>query len=260
MSNLAPAVGHAVKLIELLAGEREPMGVSEISRRLDLNKNMVFRILATLEQEGWIYCPQGSDSQYRLSLVPFQITSRVLNHMTLNTIALPYVHKLWQETGESTYLGILKEKEVLYIQHLDSIKSVKVAGIIGGSYPLHCTGPGKALLAFCESEFIEAYVAGKLKKYTTHTITDGEALKEHLGQVRHQGYAVDAEEYGNGIICLAAPVFDYTEKVIGTIGSSFSTINCSVEKMKAQYGKAIVDTAAEVSECLGYRRYKSSGS
>ena len=71
MSDLAPAVGHAIKLIELLSDEREPVGVSEISRRLNLSKNMVFRILRTLEQDGWVYCDKSSDGKYRLSLVPF---------------------------------------------------------------------------------------------------------------------------------------------------------------------------------------------
>lgn len=250
MSNLAPAAGHAVRLIGLLAGEREAVGVSEIARKLSLNKNMVFRLLGTLEEEKWVY--QEPEGGYRLTLVPFQITSRVLRRLSLPTVAEPFVHALWERTGESTYLGVIKGSEVLYLQHLDSVKNVRVAGAVGGSYPLHCTAPGKALLANAGEDFVDRYVAGGLARYTANTVTDHETLKARLAQIRKTGYATDDEEYGAGILCLAAPVFDYSGKAVGAVGSSFSTVGNTLTGIVDAFRGAVVGTASEISSCLGF--------
>ena len=73
--------------------------------------------------------------------------------------------------GESTYLGILYHDEVLYLSHFDSIQMVRVAGAVGGSYPLYCTAPGKALLAFSGEDYIRQYLQmRKFKAYTEHIL------------------------------------------------------------------------------------------
>ena len=116
MSNFAPAVEAATKVMEFIANENTEVGISEICKGTDINKNMVFRILNTLEEQGWVYC---NEQKYGLTLVPFQIASKALSKMTLNNAAYPSLYKLWQKTGESTYLGVLKGRKVSYLQHFD---------------------------------------------------------------------------------------------------------------------------------------------
>lgn len=249
MSNLAPAVGLSIKLITLLSEQTEAIGISEISRKLDINKNMVSRILNSLEEEGWVY--SNKEAKYRLSLLPFQITSKAVTQLSLTNVATPYVYDLWKRFGESTYLGILKDQHVLYIEHFDSIQDVRVAGVIGGTYPLYCTAPGKVLLAFCENAYIEKYLLGSFKKHTERTLTSCDDIKNELNKIRNNGYAIDNEEFGRGIVCLAAPIFDYRGAVAGTVGCSFSTINCSAETIFDQCGSAVIQTAEQISRCLG---------
>ena len=135
MSNSAPAVGFCVKVIEALAESTTPIGISEISRRTEINKNMVSRILHTLEEQNWV---QSDDkSCYALTLLPFCLSAKVVSRTTLANIGVPILQKLWKEYGESTYLGILHNDEVLYLSHFDSIQNVRVAGVVGGSYPLY---------------------------------------------------------------------------------------------------------------------------
>jgi len=252
MLPLAPAVAHAIKLIELLSIEPEALGISEISRRLGLNKNMVYRILNTLEEEKWVYSDEEFGGKYRLTLRPFQITSMLVTRLSLNTVAVPYLYNLWKKNGDSIYLGILKDNKVVYIQHFDSIHNVRVAGVIGGSYPLHCSAPGKVLLAYSDDNIIEQYCAKGLEKFTENTIIDKFSFTEHLTKIRTDGYAVDLEEYGYGIICFAAPVFDYTGKVIGSVGTSLSLIDENAESMMNIKGPNIQQVAKEISIQLGY--------
>ncbi len=248
MSNFAPAAEAATKVITFLAEQPTEVGISEISRRINLNKNMVFRILNSLEKEGWVY---HSDQKYGLTLVPFQITSKSLSRMSLSTAAAPAVLALWHATGESTYLGILNEDKVTYIQHFDSTKDVRVAGRIGGEYDLYCSAPGKVLLAYADESFIDSYTSRSFEKRTPHSVTDKKALLTILKEVRKNGYATDQEEFGGGIACVAAPVFDYTGKAIGTVGCSGFTVSEQSDILIRRLLPHVQKAATEISVCLG---------
>ncbi len=251
MSNSAPAVGFCVKVIEVLAESKTPIGISEISRRTEINKNMVSRILHTLEEENWVQCDEKSC--YTLTLLPFCLSAKVVSRTNLANTCVPVLQKFWKEYGESTYLGILHKDEVLYLSHFDSVQNVKVAGVVGGSYPLYCTGPGKALLAFSGEEYIDEYISKtELKKRTPQTITDPEKLKEELAAIRERGYSLDDEEFGYGIVCMSAPVYDYTGEAIGVIGCSVSTIYCDAKGIYDYCGEKLMETARQISKCMGY--------
>lgn len=250
MSNLAPAVGIAIKLITFLSDQHEPIGVSEISRQLDINKNMIFRILNSLEEEGWVYA--NDEAKYRLTLLPFHTASKVITQLSVENVSAPYIFNLWKKHGESTYLGILNNDQVLYISHLDSTQSLRVAGILGGYYPLYCSAPGKTLLAYQNESYINKYLEGSFEKRTDNTITDKEDLKKELDIIRQQGYATDNEEYSSGIVCLCAPIFDYTGKAVAALGCSSPTVYTNINNIYEKIGKDIVEAAKSISIALGY--------
>jgi len=252
MSNFAPAVDWAVKIVEIIAGSDDPLGITDISRLVGINKNMVFRVLNSLEAAGWVYCDNPSEKKYTLTMRPFQMTQKAAARLSINTTATPFVHALWKRLGESTYLGILRDDKVLYIQHFDSTRDVKVAGTLGGMYDLYCSAPGKVLLAFADDEYIDAYLQKPLVRRTAHTITEPEALRRELASVRQNGYAMDREEFGNGILCVAAPVYGSDGKVLGTVGCSVSTITATVDRLMEICGGDVIRTAAEISRCCGY--------
>lgn len=248
MSNFAPAAEAATKIITCLAQSEMELGISEIGRCVELNKNMVFRILNSLEEAGWVYCNQ---QKYGLTLLPFRLTSAALSRMNLNTASLPVLYDLLNETGECTYLGVLHEGQVLYLQHLDGLKSVRVAGRVGGTYELYCSAPGKVLLAHADPEFIEEYASRDREKRTANTITEKQTLLAHLETVRAQGYAVDCEEFGNGITCVAAPIMDYTGKVVAAIGCSAFTLDGRHGRLVEQMLPKVLAAAEAISVRLG---------
>ena len=251
MSNLAPAVGFFVKVFEVLATSPTPIGISEISRRTEINKTMVSRILNTLEEEKWIQCDEKLC--YSLTLLPFRLSSMALTRITLVNSGNTFLQKFWKEYGECTYLGILYHDEVLYLLHYDSLQRVRVAGRVGESYPLYCTAPGKVLLAFSDEDYIEEYLSDRvLKRYTDTTLTKPDEIKKELRTIRERGYALDNEELGKGTVCIAAPIYDYTQSVIGVVGCSLSTVYCSVDEVYDRCGAKLVQTADQISRSLGY--------
>ena len=248
MSNFAPAAEAATKVITFLANAEQETGVSEISRGTEINKNMVFRILNSLEKEGWVYC---NEQKYGLTLLPFKLASKSISRLTLNTAATPIMYDLLGKTGESTYLGILQGDKVLYIQHLDGVKDVRVAGRVGGEYDLYCSAPGKVLLAHASEEFIEEYTSRDLQKRTENSITEKAALLRELKSIREKGYAADREEFGNGISCVAAPIFDHSGKVVGAIGCSAFTLNKKSDEVIATLLSNVLSAAKGISIRLG---------
>lgn len=248
MASLAPAVEGATKIIAFLAEAEREVGISEISRGTDINKNMVFRILNTLEQVGWVYC---SDQKYSLTLALFGMSSRPISRLSLNTVATPILYDLLNKTGESTYLGILNNDKVLYTQHLDGVKNVRVAGRVGGEYDLYCSAPGKVLLAFSDKAFIEEYTSRSLVKRTKNTITEKAEIIKELENIRSNGYATDREEFGNGVVCAAAPIFDYSGKVIAVIGCSAFTLDGKSAEIIEKLLPSVRDAAKEISTRLG---------
>lgn len=246
-----PAVRHAIGLLKLLSESNEPLGVSEISKKLSLNKNMVFRLLNTLTAEGWL-CQEDSGPKYTLSLTPFQVAAKPVHRLSVNEAAYEPLKGLWQQTGESIWHAVLYQASALYIQHFDSIQNVRVAGMIGGRYPLHCTAPGKMLLAYADEAVCDQICEQGLKRFTANTVTERRPLLKHLKTIKSQGYAVDNEEYGKGILCVGFPIFNLNNQVISAIGVSVSTLFFTTDQMLKKFGPLLKSISADVSRQMGY--------
>ncbi|MDC7242240.1 MAG: IclR family transcriptional regulator [Spirochaetales bacterium] len=248
----APAVTGAVRIIEYLCKSLDPKGVSEISQELGLNKNMTFRLLHTLQKEGWIV--QEENCKYTMSLVPYHHLAKTVERMDLVRASRKPLQTLWKKTGESCYLGRVDDTKTIFLEHLDSVRTVRITASAGGRFFMHCAAPGKVLLAFNGEEFVDRVITENgLPAQTSHTHRDPESLKADLIEIRKRGYAMDLEEYNDGLICLAAPVFDYKGELAGTIGLSVLTLHYSQKELEEDLGPLVLDAAQESSAALGYQ-------
>ena len=84
-----------------------------------------------------------------------------------------------------------------------------------------------------------------------NSITEKNLLLKELENVRKNGYAIDCEEFGNGITCVAAPVFDYTGRVVGCVGNSAFTLNHNSQSVIEQLLSPVSKAAKKISVCLG---------
>src|SRR5207253_9547493 len=141
------SVAHALDVLEQFFGEVDELGVTELSKRLKLHKNNVFRLLATLEARGYIEQNRATEN-YRLGNKCLQLGQSYVQHMGLLHQARPIIADLVRQVRETTYIAVLRRESVVPIEVVEADRPVRIVSPLGEALPLHCTAAGKALLAF----------------------------------------------------------------------------------------------------------------
>jgi len=251
------SVDHALNVLEAFHGDEDELGITELSRRLKLHKNNIFRILATLENRGYIE-QNRTTNNYRLGLGTLEMGQTYLRHTGLLSIARPVMEELNRKVNENVYIGILKDRYCFYLDVVESTHTVRVLSRLGCRVPSHCSAIGKAQLAYETPEKIAEIIGRKeLRKFTAKTISDKDQLIEHLALVKELGYAIDDEEWDDGVRCVGAPIFDYTRKVVGAISISAPAVRMTMDRIQKEFLPLIRTAVEEISSRLGY---KSPGS
>lgn len=245
------SVSHALDVLEEFHGDVDELGVTDLSKLLKLHKNNVFRILATLEARGYIEQNKASEN-YRLGLKALELGQSFINQMGLLKQARQILEQLVIDTGETGYISILRDKEVVYLDVCETKKTVRIVPRVGYRLPPYCTASGKCLIAFESSDELEKSLPRELKKYTKNTLTDKKKLVEHLKQVQTSGYGLDNEEFENEVKCAAAPIRDYTRRVVGAISISGPASRLSDKMLKDEIVPKVVKAANDISNRLGF--------
>jgi len=248
-------VNNALRLLEMFEGE-ERLGVTELSRRLELHKNNVFRLLATLEQAGYIeQC--SKDDQYCLGVRCLELGQTYVRSRSLMCRARPILEQLATELGETVHLGIEQDDQVAHVDGEAPSHAMLTPAIrVGMRRPLHCTALGKALLAFASEARREAFdrdhASVALEGRTPATLVDRDKLVEELRTVAAQGFALDLEECERGLVCAAAPVFDASGAVVAALSVSAPTSRVDADGLHRRLIPEIRTAAAELSRQLGF--------
>lgn len=248
------AVDHALDLLEQFQGDVDELGVTELSKRLKLHKNNVFRLLATLESRSYIEQNRVTEN-YRLGLKTLELGQTFIKQMGLLRQSRPVLEALVKECNETTYVAILKESHIVYLDVVETDLTVRVVPRVGSRLPAYCTAAGKIQLAFMTDEELDHYLPAKeLKGYTPNTITDRDTFKAHLTKIAEQGYAVDNEEMDIGVCCVAAPIRDYTRRIIGAVSISGPSMRFSSERMEKELIPLVKRAGEDISTKLGYHK------
>jgi len=247
-------VTNALLLLEAFR-EDEELGVTELARRLDLHKNNVFRLLATLQQKG--YVEQGTNDRYRLGLRCLELGQAFARTRSLVRLARPRLESLVRSLGESAHLGALNDFEVVHLDGEQPDQLVLTGLRLGLRLPAHCTALGKILLGCAGPEVHELFDRevisnGGLVLRTPATITDREKFIEHLRSVAAEGFATDFEECVAGMCCAAAPVYDASSRVIAAISVSAPSCRIDREALLRDVVPAVCTTADDLSRQLGH--------
>ena len=245
------SVSHALDVIEQFYGEADELGVTELSKRLKLHKNNIFRLLATLESRGYIEQNKATEN-YRLGVRSLQLGQAYVSRMGLLRQARPVMDGLVKQCRESAYVAVLRREGMVPLDTVDADQPVRLVSIIGDALPLHATAVGKAQLAFESEDELKARLADGLKKYTGKTITERAALTQQLRNVQESGYAVDTGEYVEDVRSIASPIRDYTRRVVGTLAISGPAYRLSSERMQKEVAPLVVKAGRELSSRLGF--------
>jgi IclR family KDG regulon transcriptional repressor len=244
-------IDRTLDLLEQLATVKEGLGVTEIGTRIGLHKSTVHRLLSALASRGYVE-KDPKTGTYKLGLKFIEISGLFLKQLELKTEALPYMRRLAEREGQPVHLAILDGPEVIYIEKVESVNSIRMYSQIGKRVPVFCSAIGKVLLSGLTPEHRAEILAElRFEQFTAQTLPDRSALSAAVDVVTRQGWALDNEEHEVGIRCIAAPLYDYTGKMIAAVSVSGSKQVISPER-DSEIAVAVLETAGAISRRLGY--------
>jgi len=251
-SYVIKSVAHALSVLEELGKEGDELGVSELSRRLNLHKNNIFRLLATLETRG--YVEQNKETEnYRLGLKILELAQNYLRQMNLVKQIRPILEELVEKINENAGLAVLRDQWIVYLDVVEAPQMVRVACRAGWRIPVYASASGKVQLAYKSLSEVEKLLDWRnIKAYTPNTITDKDTFLKHLEEVREKGYAIDNEEYEEGVRCVAVPVRDYTKRVVAAISVQAPAFRLDDERLEKEVLPLLKEAGVKASQKLGY--------
>jgi IclR family KDG regulon transcriptional repressor len=244
------AIERAVSILNAFSMDDPELGVTELADRLGLHKSTVHRFMVNLDAAGLVE-RNARTGRYRLGLHVFELGALVMQQMNLWDEALPFLEGLVHDTGETGHLAVLDGGEAIYIERVEARRALRVPSAIGRGYPAHATNLGKVLLADQPRERVEAIIAERgLAAYTPQTITDPVELDAELELIRRRGYAVDNEEYDEGLRCIGAAVRDHSGHVVAALGIGGPVTRITPERIE-EMGDLVMTAARGLSRRLG---------
>ncbi len=245
------SVSHALDVLEEFAGDQEELGVTELSKRLKLHKNNVFRLLATLESRGYIEQNKTSES-YHLGIRCLQLGRNFLNQMGLLKQAEPIIQGLADTTGETAFVAVLRRSHVIQVATVEADQPVRLTASVGDTLPLHCTAAGKVHLAHIPpAELLENYL-GTLHRHTDNTLTDTASLQEHLRKVAEAGFAIEEGEHVRDVNAVAVPVRDYTRNVVSSLSIAGPAHRVGSSRMEEEIIPLVRQAGRDLSNRIGF--------
>jgi IclR family acetate operon transcriptional repressor len=241
-----------LSVLEAVARADAPHGLTltELGLRLGMHRTTLFRFLATLQHRGYLERDPMTD-RYRLGVQALTLAAGWLNHQDIRQTARPHLEALCRQVQELVHLTILDHSEVVTIDRIEGTHPISLQTEIGNRRSAHCTASGKAILAFMNTDEVERILPLAITPVTSKTVTSPGELVAELAEIRSRGFATDDEGHFDGVRCVAAPVFNYDQRVVASISIAGPVQRITRERMVA-LGEEVRAVADMVSQHLGY--------
>ena len=236
-----PKVNSVVKCLNILESfstTKTELSLAQLSRLLNIPKSTLFGTIRTLESGGYLY--KVNDTQnYRLGFKLMELSYHARASLSVVQYAIPFMEELHARTGEIIYLTTHINGRVFYLECIYPVKKAVTYSTNGKTLPMHCTGCGKAMLAYMSEDEVDAIIAKwGLPRITENTITNKTDLKKALAAYRELGYAIDNSEEGHNVRCIAMPIRCADGTVAGAISISGPPITMTDDKFH-EYAKLL---------------------
>jgi IclR family acetate operon transcriptional repressor len=241
---------NTLRVLEEVAS-RQPIGVGELARVLDMPKSSVQRALVTLHTAGWIRPAAGEVTRWVITTRALAVGGRASGDLDLRGAALPIMEDLRRHTEETIHLTVPEDGKMVLIERLETDKPVRTSMALGHALPMHASANGKAVLANSSPEVIRPLLlADELPRYTDTTITDPDELRAELAAIRERGFAVNHGEWRSDVGSVAAAVMGGHEKPIASLSVNIP-ISRLTQESEADFGAAVSEAASSLSARLG---------
>lgn len=248
-----PNLEKGLSVIEYLSLHSKGKTLQEIKTDLDISQTTAYRMLNTLVRLD--YLSYNDDSKrYRLSMKILNLGFRSLNEHNLLETVLPHLRDLRDQVKETACFGVLGEEKGIFIEQAQGVHAFHFVLSPGKPFDLHCSAPGKAIMAYLPNTVRNRYLSlMQFKKHNERTITTREAYLKELDHVLINGYALDNEEELSGVICIGAPVLNFTGYPSGAIWISGPKDRLTESIFKHSIA-CVKEVAARISHDLGYMK------
>lgn len=237
-------------ILKHIAASQEGFGIREIAKKFGYSPSVVQKILQALIAHDFVL-QDSSSHAYQLGPAALQVGLCGLSRMEIRKVAKPYLQDLAEKSGETALLGVNANNGVIYIEKSLSLNPIRMDPPIGAFRPFNCTAVGKCMLACKSDEEIEnLFSENFFAKTTPNSMIDLAEVKKEIGKVREKGFALDREEYGEGAMCVGAPVRNFENHVIAAIAVAGPAIRMVYNEDKLI--EHVLNCAKKISMAFGH--------
>jgi DNA-binding IclR family transcriptional regulator len=237
-------------LSEICDTQSEGASVTEISRLSKENPSSVCKHLAAFQQVGLVE-QESLTKRYRIGVYSLRLAAIALKTINIRDITAPFLRKIADQFGETVHLVVRDGLRVVYIDKVESSKTIRMHSQVGFRNPMYCTGVGKAILAYSPVSLVDDVIAEGLVPFTSNTLITSGALLKDLEKIRQRGYSIDDGEHEPDVRCAAAPILNHLKEPIASFSVSGPKWRLADIELN-EIGLTVRDYALEISKKLGY--------
>lgn len=247
------SIDSTLDVLEVFLQDQGEPTVATLAEATSLSRRSVQRIVAVLEQRG--YLDRDPDSRrYRIGVRLFELGARFHNQLDIRRAALPELTSLVEQTQQAAFLCIRDGDDALCLERVGTRHRVRLFTLhVGERQPLHCGAAPRALLAGLTEPELLAYASRTaLPGFTPHTMTTAEALLADAAATRERGFVVSDQDVTIGIAAVGAPVCDHTGDVVAAISVSGLAASYTPDRV-GELAETVRAAARVLSGRLGFR-------
>lgn len=241
---------RAAALLGAFDATHRELTLAQLVARSGLPRSTTHRTADRMISLGWLDKPQ---ERYRIGNRLFELSGLAPVRHELREAVLPFLQDLFAAARTTVQLGVLEGAEVLVVEKITGHQPMPMLSQVGGTIPAHCSGLGRAILAWSDAKTLQTVIDGGLVRRTPRTITSPIALQRELAAIPDRGWAYDREEGNVGVSCVAAPIFGPGGEVVAAL----SVTGPSAQVRADRIGPAVRMAAAAASRAYSSRRWVS---
>jgi DNA-binding IclR family transcriptional regulator len=249
---MTDTVDLSLRMLEHLAGSREPIGVSDLARVFHASKATVYRHLQSLVRHGFVRQDPGT-MRYDAGIKLLILGERVRERFDILAVARDEMARLREQCEQPVTLSTLLDDRVVVVEVLQGRQIVNFGTQPGTVLDLHASAHGKVALAFGPPGLLGRCLAKPLKAWTAQTICGRTALERAIAQVRLRGWATAPNQVLAGVNGLAAPIFNHLGNYAGAIAIAGSIQHIPATPPPGQIS-AVLEAATRISRKLGWKK------
>lgn len=250
-------IDRAVMILEAIA-KSDGLPLTSIARQVGMATSTVYRILTALEINGLVRM-DGETKHWFVGVRSFEIGNGFLRNRKPIDVGRRVMRDLMEEVGESVNMAVIDHGQIVYIAQYECHSAIRAFHRPGSRGPIHCSGLGKALLAWRTGPEVSAILHEHgLQPFTHRTITSDKSFILELAESRKRGWAVDVEERYEGMRCVAAAIFDESGRATTGISISGPSFRLTDERL-GELGPAVKRAAMKITELIGGKQSPPMG-